>query len=454
MRAVPLGLFVLAVVVRAVVALRTLVPDRDASAYLWMADQVAAGRIEAAFGTVFHPLYSLLVAAVLWCAPALGSVLAGQLVACGAGALAVLPLFALTQRMFGRSAAVAAGVLYAVGIWFARHPADCLSEGLFYLLVASAVSLLVREERGAKQLLGAGLLAGLAYGTRPEGATLLVVGAAWLWFAGARWWIYALGFAVTAAPWPLGWARWGGGFTLTPKASFNYAVGAGGEDSSVAHYFGHLAQVPGELFEALGYVATPMILVGLFLARPWKVRHPATLVASLFAVQIAVVPLLFSHIRFLSGYGCLMLAFAGLTVRVLWPHTKSLPAVAVALLGVVAVTGDLVRLPAERRADRVVLIDVGTWLRPRLQEGETIATDMPRLAYFAGVEPGPPRRITREDILEACKSSATRYAVVVASRTAVTEDDLRSAGFEPEDVPTWLRAKIAEREMLIYRRSR
>ena len=41
----------------------------------------------------------------------------------------------------------------------------------------------------------------------------------------------------------------------------------------------------------------------------------ATLVVTLFAVQVAVVPLLFSHIRFLSGYGCLMLAFAGLTCR-------------------------------------------------------------------------------------------------------------------------------------------
>ena len=183
---------------------------------------------------MFHPLYSVLVAAVLWVVPGVDSVVAGQLVACGAGALAVLPLFALTQRLYGRTAALAAGLFYAVGIWFARHPADCLSEGLFYLLVASAVSMLAAEERGWRRLLGAGLLAGLAYGTRPEGASLLVVGAAWLALAGARWWVYALGFAVTAAPWPLGWTLWGGGFTVTPKASFNYAVGVGGEESAGA----------------------------------------------------------------------------------------------------------------------------------------------------------------------------------------------------------------------------
>ena len=60
---------------------------------------------------------------------------------------------------------------------------------------------------------------------------------------------------------------------------------------------------------------------------------------------------------------------------------------------------------------------------------------MPRLAYFAGAKPPPPRRITPEEILEACKSVDTRYAVVVRERTPVDPFELQESGFVSLELP-------------------
>lgn len=451
----PVGLLVLAAAVRAIVAARTCVPGRDSEHYLWVTEQVALGRFEAVFETAFHPVYPLLVAPLLWCFPALDTVTAGQLVSCGLGALAVLPLFAVAGRLFGRHAAIAACFLYAVGIWFARHPADCLSEGPFYLFVAGVVWLLSQHNRpGTPKLLAAGALAGLAFGVRPEGASLVIIGAPWLWLIGVRQGVlaYLLGFAATALPWQLCSWMSGSGFTLTPKLSFNYAVGIGQADDGVLHYFGHLAQVPGELFEALGYVATPMIMVGLFLARPWSLRSPATLIVGLFLLQVAVIPFLRSHFRYLSGYGFLLLIFAGVTWRELLPRLGAWPRPLLAGAVLLAVAGDIVRIPQTRRENRLVLIELGHYLGARLGPGETVATDMPRLGYFAGTNPGTTRKIRREDILEWCTQPATRFAAVIERSTGVTEEDFVALGFEPMDVPPELHELMAARSILAYQR--
>jgi hypothetical protein len=106
-------LLLLCAAARVMVCARTEVPGRDGVAYLWMAEQAAAGDPAALFATVFHPLYPALVAVLLFCLPGLDAVAAGQLVAAGAGALAVLPLFWLTRTLFGSSGATWAGIASA-----------------------------------------------------------------------------------------------------------------------------------------------------------------------------------------------------------------------------------------------------------------------------------------------------------------------------------------------------
>ena len=367
----------------------------------------------------------------------------------------MLPLFAWSATLFGRPAACAASFFYAVGVWFARHPADCLSEGPFYLLVALAVWLLGRTRIASPRALAvAGILAGLAYGTRPEGAALLLVGFPWLWSRDARAGAlaFACGFLCGGVPWPLGYAWWGGGLTPSPKLVFNYAVGMGGDPAGgVQHYLLHLARLPATLCEALGFVAAPLALVGVWCARPLRWRTPQVLVLALFALQLAVIPFLRAHYRFVSGYGFLFLAFAGFAWQSWQPKWRALPpALRVALI-LAAVGGDLVRLPVLRRADRVVERDLGAYLRARLAPSEAIATDMPRLEYFAGLEPSPPRRIRPDDLLEACKSARTRYAVFVAPRTAVHSEEL-GASYAEALLPEPLAAEVRARSILVFER--
>jgi hypothetical protein len=171
----------------------------------------------------------------------------------------------------------------------------------------------------------------------------------------------------------------------------------------------------------------------------------------LFALQLAVIPFLRAHYRFVSGYGFLCLSFAGYAWQRWQPKWRALhPALRVALI-LAAVAGDLVRLPVVRRADRVVERDLGAYLGARLAPGEAIATDMPRLAFFAGLEPGPPRRIRPVDLLEACKSPRTRYAVFVAPRTAVHGEDL-GADYAKAPLPEPLAAEVRARAILVFER--
>ncbi len=455
------ALLAFAVVVRAIVAHGTEVPGRDAAAYLWIADQVAAGSFAAAFETAFHPLYSLLIAALLVTAPGLDTVVAGQIVSAGLGALAVLPLAATAQRLFGRRAALGCGGLYGVGIWFARHPADCLSEGPFYLFVAAAVWLMlgVRGEArgGAARGTAVGVLAGLAFATRPEGASLVLVGVPWLWVLGARRIALAATLAAAAVGLlcSLGYWRWGVGFVVSPKIAFNYEVGIGRSGSAIGHYLAHLVQVPGDLFEVVGYVALPMALHGLWLSASRVGRAPMVLVVGLVGLQVLVIPLLRSHFRFVSGYGCLLLVFAGLSWQVLSRRLAQLPRWGVAALVCIAVAGDLARIPQTRRADRRVLIDLGAWLRPRLGVRQKLATEMiPRLEYFAGQEPAPNVVLTRADVLRAFEQAGVGFAVAVRGRTGVTHEDFVARGYRVVELPDELEAAAARRGLLVYARER
>lgn len=448
-------LFALALSTRVLVAWRTHVPARDAESYLWMAERAAEGELASAFQSVFHPLYPLMIGALLALAPSLSPVAAGQIVSCGCGALAVVPLFEATRRLFGQPAAVATAVLYAVGIWFVRHPADCLSEGPFFLAVALATRVLCSERIAARHGIALGVLAGLAYGLRPEGAAIAILGVPWL-LARRELRTAALAAAsalIVAAPFPIGWAVLGDGFTLTPKAGFNYAQGVGQSDTAaVAHYFTHLLRVPGAALEAIGYVALPLAILGAWDSRRRSWLDPTRVMLGLFALQCVVIPALRSNIRFLAGFGLLLLPFAGHGIAQCAGKLAAKPMWLKALLCTVVVAGDVVRLPQARREARVVLIELGQHLRDRLRPGDRIATEMPRLAYFAGIEPGPPRPIPREELLEQARDPATRFIAVIPARSNVTAADFAAIGFDAVELPGSLRELADERGIVVMKR--
>lgn len=451
MARVPWSLLLLAVAVRAMVCLRTEVPGRDGVTYLWMAERAAEGEPAALFATVFHPLYPALVAAVLALAPGLDPVAAGQMVAAGLGALALLPLWAVALALFGERAAAWAAFAYAIGAWFARHPAECMSEGPFYLAVALwALGLCGPRCRPAT----AGGAAAAAWLLRPEGALLALVGAWLLWRQGRRRELAVFAAALLPAlSLPLGHALWGQGFTLTPKAAFNYEVGVGGAAAPVAHYLREAAKLPGAAAEELGWLWLPLAVCGAVLHRPRHAADPRLALVLPFVLQCLLVPLLRTHWRFLSGFGILLLPLSGAVLAgwlpVLARRARWLPWLAVALL--VAAEA---RVFGARHGERAVERELGRWIGARLGAGEYVVSDMPRLCYFAGQRPPPPRPILPAEIVAAAGSPSCRYVALVEGRTAVDPDRLRDMGLEPTEPPGLLSEAVGRRGIRLFVRTR
>ena len=434
----------LASAARWLAALRTDVPGRDGASYLWMAEQAAAGHIEALFATVFHPLYPALVALLLGCVPGLDPVLAGQWVSCGAGALAIVPLGLLAHRQLGPAAAQVGMLGYALGLWFCRHPAECMSEGPFFLLVPWTVLAL-----HCGRVRSAGVLGALAYAARPEGGALWLCLLPWLLRRGRyrQALEFTLAYALVALCLPLGYWHFGSGFTLTPKAGFTWADGAGGATAGVlVHYLTNLGRLVGVLFEALGPLTVPCIALGVCRRREWLLLAP-------FALFFGLIPLLRSHERFLLGYGLLLLPCAGLGLAWLAARVPLRPRT-VGVLLLLLVARDLVLLPEAWQRERLVEKHLGRHLRRELRPGERVATEMPRLEYFAGQQPGPPRAVRADEVLAACTDPATRYVVFVAPRTPIDPAELARRGFTPAVIEGDLGLELSARNIRIFERKR
>lgn len=462
----PFACFLLAVATRALVAIGVALPSRDGATYLWMGEQIANGNFAASFQTVFPPVYPWTIAAVLACAPGLDTVVAGQIASCALSALAVFPLFALTERLFDRRAATFACVLFALGTWFCRHPADCMTEGPFYLWVTGSVALLLREPRTATTVL-AGALFALAYGTRPEGAGLAIVSVPWLWLRDRKQAVVlALATATFSLAFPLGYAAYGPGFTLTPKAAFMWPDGAGRSDGGgLLFYAEHLLRLPGHVFESLGYVATVLAAVGV-VTRPDKtLRSGYSLLLGLFTLQLLVIPLARSTIRFVSGYGVLMLAFAGkgfFRARQ-WPRLSSPHALAGLLLLTFGV--DVVRISRNQREEKTIERDLGEYLRSRMQPGDIVVSaehrgdsphqlpfSMCRVEFFVGMEPSPPRSLQIAELRARAENPRCKFGLIAFEPQGFGPEDLLALGYEPFALPESLAERAAKRRIAVFAR--
>lgn len=440
-------LFALAVAMRVLGCVLRPIPSRDGVAYLWLAEQWRHGDLGALFDTVFHPLYPFVVGSLLHLVPALDATIAGQIVAAGSSAFAVPPLWLVTRRLFDERAATWACVMFAIGTWFVRHPAECLTEGPFHLTVLLWAALLVNQRPRA---LAAGLLAGAAFLLRPEGAALALAGMLLLGRtvgprAAAA---HALGAAAVGSLLPLGSLATGHGFVLTPKAAFNYEVGVGRADSPLAHYLHHLLHMPGDAWEGLGYVAFPLMLGGIVWR--WRRRLDVREVALLlpFALQCAVFPLLRSNLRFVSGFGVLLLPFAGLAFAQLLRRERLRWLLLLLLFAAEA------KLWLGRPADRTIERGLGRWLSTHMAATDTLASDMPRLWYFAGRRPPPPREITADELIGWAREPSCRYVALRRGRNDDALPGLAAAGFVEIALPRELTADPTADEVWLFGRAR
>jgi hypothetical protein len=132
---------------------------------------------------LYPPLFGALAHLVSMAGPGLET--AGRLVSAVAGALAVIPVYAMALRLRGGSAARFAALFFTVSPMVLRWSGHAMTDSLFFALCATSMALAVDawarvregEPRGAAdlRLAGAVLCGALASLTRYQGAFLAVV---------------------------------------------------------------------------------------------------------------------------------------------------------------------------------------------------------------------------------------------------------------------------------------
>lgn len=184
--AAPLVIIALAFGLRAIMAARISVIFEDGPFFIEIARNFDAGDWASALSHPYHPLYSALVAAVhslggSWESAALGVSVVG-------GTVAVAALYVFLRDAFDENTAACGAFLFAISPYAVRFTADVQSEGVYLAFFLSGLALLWRgfREARASMFFAAGVCVGLAYLTRPEGAGLVAIGVAMLFWAAVR----------------------------------------------------------------------------------------------------------------------------------------------------------------------------------------------------------------------------------------------------------------------------
>ncbi len=157
----------------------------------------------------FGPLHVLLLGVLTWLGGSLENI--GRWLSLVAGTLTVIPLFTLTRRLFGQTAAIVACLGLAACGMHVQCSTTAASEALALLLIVATAALFARAvgEGHRPSLLGAALCLNLGCATRYD---------AWLWvpllsatLATMGRWRWAVLFAVLCLAFPLAWAygNWG-----------------------------------------------------------------------------------------------------------------------------------------------------------------------------------------------------------------------------------------------------
>ena len=233
---VVLAITLAALALRLVVADALPLIDTDGVAYVTIARQFQ--ETGSPYHPVYHPLYPICIALAQQFVGDWET--AGRLVSALFGALVILPAFVLARAVVGRQAAILAAVLIAVHPGLVLNSASVLCESTYtFLLVLGVLAGRRGLVGGPRSLVAlAGLLFGLAYLVRLEGAVYLaglIVVAIFMivkgrqrardllpWMGGA-----ALVFVVVAAPYLWYLTDAWGHFTPSGKIDHNFDLPIG-----------------------------------------------------------------------------------------------------------------------------------------------------------------------------------------------------------------------------------
>jgi hypothetical protein len=400
----------------------TPVPSEDGVSYLWLAQRFAAFDFVAGTDTPFPPGYPLLLAPWL----ALGA--PPELVALLLGALSLAaccwPLAALARALGGEAAVVPTLWLFAASPLLPRLGAEVYSEPPFLLLMAWGAWWGQRERWWCT-----GLAAGLAFWIRPEAALLAVSYSICRPRTGWRC-LVPLALAVLALAALR--AGCGHGFSPLPIHAFHDLRDDLPERGRWLH---NLLALPGPWCEGLGLAAL------LVLPRLWPRRGAERPLVLQVLGQIVVVLTFVVRRRFFVSAAIAVHALAGQTLAALQPPLRRALLVAAGAFTVVANWNG--RIDADRAVER----ELGLWLQSQLAVGQTVVSELPRVAWFAGQRPPPPRRMPRDYYATAAKPDAVAFVVLRQGEAVGPGPSWLSV-----ELPHELGPAIAARRLLVFRR--
>jgi len=212
-------LAVAAALIRLYLVVTSYCISADGVAYIAMAREFHAGRVQGALAWVFSPLYPWLISVTYRAIP--NWELAGELLSMAFGTAGVVLLYFLMREVYRcRGVAAGAAALAAIHPLLAGFSASVRTEAGYIALVAASLLLLVRsvERKRIATVAASGVLCGLGYLYRTEGigvpalAVIILVAGPFLW---RRWTLrWGLGaaamliaaFLLVAAPY-LVWMR-------------------------------------------------------------------------------------------------------------------------------------------------------------------------------------------------------------------------------------------------------
>ncbi|MBW1678595.1 MAG: glycosyltransferase family 39 protein [Deltaproteobacteria bacterium] len=183
-RLIILSLFLLALVIRLIALEHIYLIARDGAKYVYLSQLYLSGSFFEGLSHPYHPLYPALMALV---GKVTGNVeLTGKLISLTLSSLTVIPLYLIGRFLYDSKVGVMGGLFFVFQPYCVRFSVDVLSDStfLFFFVLAFYLGLKAgREEKNNKWWsLGAGVSAGLAYLTRPEGIFVIFFLLGWyLW---------------------------------------------------------------------------------------------------------------------------------------------------------------------------------------------------------------------------------------------------------------------------------
>ncbi len=450
-------------VVRILTACNTKVICTDSLHFLEMADLIKPFRLDFFSGVnhhVFHPLFPILMAAVRD-ALHVQLDLAGQIVSVTFGTLCVIPLFAITRRLFGVIPALCAAALFTVHPESVKSAADVMSEQtyLFFVLSSVALAIPVITRRSWGYGIASGMSAGFAYLTRPEGCAPLIVLVVFLLASmrngfklPAKCIVVAIfGFVIVASPYMKYISFIDGEFKpeiTLKKPLWHHKVVDGPVTRDIvvapnAEYFPKtgnnnlpvmLFKVVNKYREYIFYFILPFVLLGAALSFIYRNRlGPATgFVVGVMAITIGVAMLLLYKVNYLSHRH--IVTFTALTITwggyglghaALWLRNKIgkqlvSQHVAVVLLCVIVMAAHIPKISRMPHWSQIGAKSVARVIKEKnLQEDEYVITNVNQVLYYAGIKNsnrvkiGDPSKLTYNEIMRINKELDNRVKFMV-----------------------------------------